>query len=94
MDGLDGGDLSGQEKRIQALNRERQKSIVSDTDKLLKLASELDLEVKSANLGALTPDEVRKVAAIEKLAHRVKDKMSFSVRDPDVFRPQPPFPIR
>ncbi|MGB6692449.1 MAG: hypothetical protein WBE76_31795 [Terracidiphilus sp.] len=81
------GDFSQQEERLRALNRERQKSLVSDTNKLLKLATELDMEIKSANTASLTPAETRKLASIEKLAHNVKDKMIYSVSPPSVIQP-------
>jgi len=95
-DSLDGpgGNPGEQMERLTALNRERQKSMVSDTNKLLKLASELDLEVKSGNSDALTPAQMRKLAAIEKLAHSVKDKMSYSMKGPGVFLPTPSFPVQ
>jgi len=85
-----GGDFSQQEERLRALNRERQKSLVSDTNKLLKLAAELDMEIKNANTDSLTPSEMRKLASIEKLAHNVKDKMSYSVSSPSSIQPQQP----
>ena len=69
-----------EERRLRMLNAERQKSMVADTNKLLKLASELNAEVSSSNRDSLTPDELRKVGEIEKLAHSVKEKMSTSVR--------------
>jgi hypothetical protein len=78
------------ERRLRALNAERQKSLVSDTNKLLKLASELNEEVSSTNPDSLTLDQLHKLAEIEKLAHSVKDKMSTSVRGTPVY--QPPFP--
>jgi hypothetical protein len=68
------------ERQLRALNAERHKSIVSDTNKLLKLARELEDEVSRTNPGSLTPDQLRKVAEIEKLARGVKDKMSTPVR--------------
>lgn len=76
------GDPAEQQQRITALNRERQKAIVSDTDKLLKLANELDAEIRTSTSEALTPAQLRKLAAIEKLARNVKDKMSYSLRGP------------
>jgi hypothetical protein len=93
-DGLGGGDLSQEEERLQMLNRQRQKSLVSDTNKLLKLASELDGEVKNANPQAWTPSQLRKLAEIEKLAHNVKDKMSYSMKGPAVFQQATPMPVR
>lgn len=66
------------EKRLRALNADRHKSLVSDTDKLLKLARQLDAEIASNPTGQLTPEELHKVAVIEKLAHNVKTKMAQS----------------
>jgi hypothetical protein len=84
------GDPFEEEERLRALNNERHKSLVSDTNKLLKLAGELDMEVKREDAESLTPSELRKWAAIEKLAHNVKEKMSFSVRGVQVLQPPPP----
>lgn len=69
-----------EEKQLRMLNAERQKSMVADANKLLKLARELDSEVGSANANPPTVMQLRKLAEIEKLAHNVKEKMSTSVR--------------
>lgn len=66
------------EKRMRALNADRQKSMISDADKLLKLARQLDTEIASNPTDELTPEETRKVAEIEKLARSVKTKMAQS----------------
>ncbi|HEY1648298.1 MAG TPA: hypothetical protein VGF96_09970 [Terracidiphilus sp.] len=76
------------EKRLRMINTERQKSMVADTDKLLKLAKELNDEIAKANSGELSPAQLRKVAEIEKLAHNVRDKMVMSVRGPQFNGPQ------
>jgi hypothetical protein len=76
-----------EEKQLRALNAERQKLLVADTNKLLKLAAELDAEVSRDHPGALTVDQLRKLAEIEKLAHSVKDKMSTSVRGTPLYSP-------
>lgn len=73
------------EKRLRALNAERQKELVADTNKLLKLASELDAEVARSDSANLTPAQLHKVAEIEKLAHSVREKMATSVRSIPVF---------
>jgi hypothetical protein len=73
-----GGDLAWQAKRLRALNADRQKSMVSDADKLLKLARQLDAEVASNSKDEMTPSELHKVAEIEKLARSVKSKMALS----------------
>ncbi len=79
------------ERRIRALNTERHKAMVSDTEKLVKLARELDEEVASSPSGNLTPEELHKVAVIEKLARDVKSKMAQSFGDNPELRP-PAFP--
>lgn len=68
------------EKRLRALNADRQNKLVADTNKLLKLAAELNAELSNSNSGSLTSEEKRKVGEIEKLARSVKNKMSTSVR--------------
>jgi hypothetical protein len=74
-------------KRLRALNALRQKSLVEDTNKLLKLAAELNAEVSSEHPDELTPEQLHKLAEIEKLAHSVKDKMSTPVWGIPVFPP-------
>ena len=85
------------EKRMTALNAERQKSMISDSAKLLKLATELNNEIAQSNTGELTPAQLRMVAEIEKLAHNVRDKMTMSIRGPQmpgssIDAPYPPYP--
>ena len=76
------------EKQIKALNEARQKTMIADTDKLLRLARELNAEVSSSGPSSLTPEQLSKIASIEKLAHNVKEKMTESyvtqpmLRDP------------
>jgi hypothetical protein len=64
-------------QQMRALNAERQKSLVSDTEKLLKLVKEFNEDVDS-NRDQLTQVELHKLADIEKLARNVKQKMSVS----------------
>jgi hypothetical protein len=70
------------ERRMKMLNNERHKAILSDSDKLLKLATELNDEIARSNSGALTPEQLRKVAEIEKLARNVRDKMTMTIVSP------------
>ena len=67
------------ERRLRALNMERQKEMVSDTNKLLKLARELNTEVAGQKSDTLTPDQLHKIAEIEKLARNVRDRMASAV---------------
>lgn len=75
------------QKHMRALNADRQKSMVSDADKLLRVARQLDAEVASNPTDQLTPDEMQKVAEIEKLARSVKTKMSQSFSGGPQFHP-------
>jgi len=88
-----GGDPLEEEKILRAQNAQRQRSLVADTDRLLRLASELNAQVASTNPASLTAEQLRKVAEIEKLARNVKDKMSTSVRGTPGYL-QPQFPVR
>lgn len=74
-----------QERRLRELIAAQHKAMVSDTDKLLKLVTELNAEVDNTTPAALTPDQLRMVAEIEKLAHSVKDKMRNSAQGAQMF---------
>jgi hypothetical protein len=67
------------ERRMRALNSERQKQMVADANKLLKLAKELNDEVATANENAFTADQLRKIAEIEKLAKNVRERMTAGI---------------
>jgi len=88
---IDGSNPFGSERRLREINAERQKALVADTNKLLRLATELNAEIAKSNPGALTPEQIRKVAEIEKLAHSVRDKMAMSLRGPMMNIGSPPF---
>jgi len=74
-----------EEKRLRALNADRQKAMVGDAGKLLRLATEFNAEIEQAKPDTLTPNQMRKLAEIEKLAHSVKEKMTTSVRMPVIY---------
>lgn len=76
----DDEDPVAQQKQLRQLIVSLHKSMVSDTDKLQKLVTDLNAELSSTNSDSLTPDQLRKVAAIEKLARNVKDAMKTSVQ--------------
>lgn len=69
-----------QGRRIRELNVERQKEMISDTEKLLKLTAELNAEVAQNHSATFTPDQLRTLTKIEKLAKSVKEKMSNPVQ--------------
>ncbi len=73
--GISSSDPVERARQLRAYNFERQKSLVSDTNKLLKLARELDEEVSRTKPDSLTPAQLHKVAEIEKLARNVREKM-------------------
>lgn len=59
-------------------NKERQAEIQRDTEKLLKLATELKDYVGKTDEHILSVDVVKKAEEIEKLAHEVKERMKTS----------------
>jgi len=63
------------QKQEQARNIDRQKRLVTDTDKLLSLATELKQEVDKTNKDVMSVDVIKKADEIEKLAHSVKERM-------------------
>jgi hypothetical protein len=75
-------DPTEMERRLNALNTQRYKQMISDTDKLLKLAKELNDAVAVNAYNSLNPDQLRKVAQIERLARSVKEAMSEGVGAP------------
>jgi hypothetical protein len=64
-----------QERQRKSLNAIRQKQLVSDADKLLRLAGELRSEVSDPQKAATSTAVLRKADQIEKLAKSVRDKM-------------------
>jgi hypothetical protein len=80
------------EKLLRTLNAERQKSLVADTNKLVRLVKELNDDIARTKPQQLSDEQLRKLAEIEKLAHNVKEKMSTSVRGTPSFTApfQPP----
>jgi hypothetical protein len=75
---VDQGPNSPEKRRLKLLNAERQKSLTTDADKLLKLARELNDEVAQSESGSMSGAQVRKVEEIGKLAKSVKEKMTYS----------------
>jgi len=84
-------DKDMQDRQMKEANKKRQQDIRGDTDKLLQLATELKAAVDKSNENLLSLDVVRKAEEVEKLAHRVKEKMKESVGPPqkDVLAPPP-----
>lgn len=87
-DGLIGLDPTLAKRQIKMLNVQRQKKMVSDADKLLKLAAQLKEEVDAGGDSAqLSPQRVREVEEIEKLAKSVKEKMTLTVGEGPLLAP-------
>lgn len=59
-------------------NKQRQEDLQKDTEKLLKLATELKEYVGKTDENILSLDVIKKAEEIEKLAHNVKEKMKTS----------------
>jgi hypothetical protein len=56
-------------------NEERQAELKKDTEKLLKLSTELKEYVDKSNQNVLSLEVVKKAEEIERLAHNVKNRM-------------------
>ena len=66
----------GMQKEMEKrANEQRQTELKRDTEKLLKLSTELKEYVDKSNENVLSLDVVKKAEEIEKLAHSVKIKM-------------------
>lgn len=63
------------ERQAKARNDERQKRLVSDTDKLLELATQLHTDVGKTDRNVLSLDVIKRADEIERLAHAVKERM-------------------
>ena len=81
----DNGNPGMEAKRMNALNAERQKSLIADTNKLVKLTSDLNAQINSTHPASLTESQLRMVAEIEKLAHSIREKMCTSVKGAQPF---------
>lgn len=76
-------------KRLRALNAARQKSLVSDTDKLLRLTADLNVQINGAHPASLTDAQLRMVEEIEKLARNIREKMSTPIDNIPQLGPRP-----
>jgi hypothetical protein len=64
-----------QKEMAKRANEQRQAELKRDTEKLLKLSTELKVYVDKTNENVLSMDVIKKADEIEKLAHSVKTKM-------------------
>jgi len=88
------GNFQMDAKRLEALNADRQRSMVADTDKLVKLAAKLNAQINGAHPVALSDAQLRMVAEIEKLAHSIREKMTTPVgRTPGMGPSALPIPV-
>jgi hypothetical protein len=63
-----------QERQLKRLREEHQKEVFSDTDRLVKLATDLKTEVEKRDKAA-APDVLKDVDEIGKLAKRVSERI-------------------
>ena len=74
-DPMEGAAGEIQHKQEKLRQDERQKRLVSDSDKLLTLATQLHEDVAKTNKNILSIDVIRRADEIERLAHNVKERM-------------------
>ena len=72
-------DQQTKKQSFEAANAERKKQIADDSARLLKLATDLKVEVDKTNKDTLSLNVIRKADEIEKLAHNAKEKMKLTV---------------
>lgn len=87
-------DVSVGERQAKMLNIQRQKAIVSDTDKILQLARELNDDAASGYSNLSDPERMHKAEEIEKLAKNVREKMTYAIGAPPPANPLTPFSQR
>ena len=74
--GIEDGQRARMERDMsKKANQSRQADLKRDTEKLLKLATELKDSVDKSSESMLSLDVIKKAEEIEKLAHSVKYKM-------------------
>jgi hypothetical protein len=62
--------------QAKLLRIQRQKHLMSDSDKLVKLAADLKQQIDSTPAGMLSADSAKKAAEIEKLAHSLRQQLN------------------
>lgn len=72
---LDREEIKMRQEQLKKMNSARQAAIKKDTDKLLRLATELKQSVDKSDEHTLSLDVLKKAEEIEKLAKSVKEKM-------------------
>src|SRR5258707_10358062 len=66
---------SAEVRQAQLLRVQRQKQLISDSDKLLKLATDLNQQIDNTPAETLSADSVKKTAEIEKLAPSLPQRL-------------------
>jgi hypothetical protein len=87
LDDVWGNNPAEQQKRQRDINAARQKTIVSDTEKLLKLAAALKAETESPDSAQNLPQQMSQWGQIERLARGIKERMSYAASSPSGYIP-------
>lgn len=66
-------------KNFNAANLERKRQLNEDSALLLKLVGELNTEIGKTTNESVSPELMRKIEDIERLAHNVQEKMKLTV---------------
>ena len=88
------GDVSIAERQVKMLNIDRQKTIVSDTERILQLAHELNDDAVSGYARLSAAERMHKAEEIEKLAKNVREKMTYAIGAPPPVNSYTPWPQR
>jgi hypothetical protein len=87
---IDHQDETQDMRRMRLLNTARQKAMISDAEKLVTLARDLNAGIGADGTPLSDSQRMRMAADIEKLAHSVKEKMSYVVGTPSLTRTPSP----
>jgi hypothetical protein len=68
-------DDSAEVQQAKLLRVQRQKQLISDSDTLLKLATDLKQQIDNTPAEMLSADSVKRAAEIEKLAHSLRQRL-------------------
>ena len=82
-------DMTQDFRRMRMLNVARQKAMVSDAEKLLALARDLNAGIDADGTALSAGQRMKMAADIEKLAHGIREKMCYSAGNPSA--PRGPF---
>lgn len=69
-----------EQQRIQQMKIERHAEVISNTNKLLKLTTQLNAEIEQSHANSLDKKQLKSLSKIEKLARNIKQTMNTPIQ--------------